>query len=211
MLKTKVNKTHILLLILVTVTFIWSLIKPKEGYGLWTLEVLPALIIFIIIVITYRKFRLTTLSYVILALLLILTFIGGHYSYSQVPLFNWIKDDFNFERNHYDRFGHFLKGLVVIVINELLLRKTPLMKGKITSFIAICISLAFSALYEIIEWISTTIKIGEGGKTTNDFLGMQGDKWDAQWDMALLLAGSILAILFLSKYHYKKLTHLSDS
>jgi putative membrane protein len=189
--------------------FIWSLIKPKEGYGIWALEVLPSLIIIIIIVIAYSKFKFTTLSYFIITLLSVLTLIGGHYSYSEVPLFNWIRDHFHLERNHYDRFGHFLKGLIVIPIKELLVRKTLLEKGKLVSIIAICISLAISAFYEIVEWLSTKIKIGI--KKSNDFLGMQGDQWDAQWDMALLLTGSILAVLFLSKYHNRKLSSLKDN
>jgi putative membrane protein len=207
--KTKVNKTHIIFLVIFIAILIWSLIKPKEGYGIWAVEVLPSLIINMIIVITYQKFRFTTLSYFIITLLSMLTLIGGHYSYSQVPIFDWIKDTFHFERNHYDRFGHFLKGLIVIVIKELLVRKTPLVKGKIVSIIAICISLAISAIYEIVEWLSTRIKFGN--KKSNDFLGMQGDQWDPQWDMALLLIGSILAVLFLSKYHNNKLSNLKDN
>lgn len=185
------------------IVLIWSLIKPGEGYMVWLMEVLPSVIVLIFLILIYNKFRLTTLSYVIITLLAILTFIGGHYSYSKVPLFNWLKDYFDLQRNHYDRFGHFLKGLMVIVIMEVLLRKTTLLKSKTTTFIAICITLSIGALYEIIEWAS--IKIAKGGKATKDFLGMQGDIWDAQWDMSLLLVGSILAILFFAKLLYKRL------
>jgi putative membrane protein len=189
------------LLFIVMVVLIWSLIKPGEGYLVWLMEVLPSIIVLIFLISIYNKFRLTTLSYVIITILVILTFIGGHYSYSKVPFFNWIKDYFDLQRNHYDRFGHFLKGLMVIVIIEVLLKKTTLLKSKTTTFIALCITLAIGAFYEIIEWASTSI--AKGGKATKDFLGMQGDIWDAQWDMFLLLVGSILAVLFFTKLLYK--------
>jgi putative membrane protein len=199
----KINRSiHLFLLFVVILFLIWSLIKPVEGYMVWLVEVLPSVIVLIFLASTYNKFRLTTVSYAIITLLVILTFIGGHYSYSKVPLFSWIKDYFDLQRNHYDRFGHFLKGSIVIVIIEILLRKTALSKSKTTNFIALCITLAIGAFYEIIEWASA--KIGREGKVTKDFLGMQGDVWDAQWDLAFLLAGSILSI-FLTKILYKEL------
>ncbi|MHC0037016.1 DUF2238 domain-containing protein [Pseudoneobacillus sp. C159] len=193
--------SHLFLLFLFLGFLIWSLIKPEKGYIVWLLESLPAITVFFIVIFTYHKFRLTTLSYAIITLLSILTFIGGHYSYSKVPLFNWIRDHYDLSRNHYDRFGHFLKGLMVIVIRELLIRKTTLTISKITTFIALCITLSIGALYEIIEWGST--KIAGGTNATKDFMGMQGDKWDAQWDMTFLLIGSILAALLFTKLHNK--------
>ncbi|CAM3854569.1 DUF2238 domain-containing protein [Mesobacillus thioparans] len=200
--KMNSSSMHFLLLLVVLLVFIWSLIKPEEGYGVWFVEVLPSVLLLIFLLSTYNRFHLTTVSYVIITFLVILTFVGGHYSYSKVPLFTWIKDYFDLQRNHYDRFGHFLKGSIVIVIIEILLRKTALTKSKTTNFIALCITLAIGAFYEIIEWASA--KIGKEGKVTKDFLGMQGDIWDAQWDMALLLVGSILS-LFIIKLLYKEL------
>ncbi|MEH7113271.1 DUF2238 domain-containing protein [Neobacillus niacini] len=166
------------------------------------MEISPSVLVLLFLIARYNHFRFTTVSYVIIALLVILTFIGGHYSYAKVPLFTWIKDYFDLKRNDYDRFGHFLKGLMVIVIIELLVRKTALLKSKTTNFIAVCIVLAIGALYEIIEWLST--KLGHEGKSTKDFLGMQGDIWDSQKDMALLLVGSILSLFFI-KILYKGL------
>ena len=198
----KGSSIHFFLLFVVTLVLIWSLIKPEEGYGVLLMEISPSVLVLIFLITRYNQFRLTTVSYVIITLLVILTFIGGHYSYAKVPLFTWIKDYFDLKRNNYDRFGHFLKGLMVIVIIELLLRKTVLVKSKTTNFIAVCITLAIGALYEIIEWVST--KIGKEGKATKDFLGMQGDIWDAQKDMALLLVGSILS-LFFTKILYEEL------
>ncbi|PKG24264.1 DUF2238 domain-containing protein [Niallia nealsonii] len=207
MSRKKGSSIHFFILFVVMLALIWSLIKPEEGYIVWLMEILPSVLVLIFLISRYNHFRLTTVSYVIITLLVILTFIGGHYSYSKVPLFTWIKDYFDLQRNHYDRFGHFLKGLMVIVIIEILLRKTVLLKSKTTNFIALCITLAIGAFYEIIEWAST--KIGKEGKATNDFLGMQGDIWDAQWDMALLLVGSILS-LFFTKILYKGLEKLRE-
>jgi putative membrane protein len=191
-------RIHLLLLLLVTVVFIWSLIKPK-GYMIWTMEVLPIVVLLIIVIATYNKFRLTTLSYIIIAILSIAMFIGAHYTYSKVPLFNWIKDHYDLNRNHYDRFGHFLKGLFTIVYREILIRRTPLTKGAWLNAVTLSFALAFGALYEIIEWLASIIS--KGGKASKEFLGTQGDFWDAQWDMSLTLIGSIIVLLTLSKLH----------
>ncbi|MFJ8460497.1 DUF2238 domain-containing protein [Lysinibacillus xylanilyticus] len=200
--KDKHWKIHVTLLLIVVIIFVWSVIKPAT-YLDWLAEVSPAVVAIIIVVAIYNKFRFTTFSYVIIALLSILTFIGGHYTYAEVPLFNWIKEEFHLQRNNYDRFGHFLKGLMAIVIREILIRKTPLTKGAWLTGITISIMLAIAALYEIIEWLST--KVSKGGKGAKDFLGMQGDRWDAQWDMFLALIGTILTLLLFTKFHDKLL------
>lgn len=199
MIKNKSTRIHLFLLLVVAAVFIWSVIKPTGGYLSWASEAIPAIVGLIIVILTYNKFRLTTLSYIIISILSIVMLVGGHYTYSKVPLFNWIKDIFDLNRNHYDRFGHLLKGMLTIVIREILLRKTPLTKGSWLFFIIISISLAIAVIYEIIEWLY--VKITKGGKASETFLGMQGDQWDAQWDMALALVGSILALVFLSKLH----------
>ena len=196
---------HFSLLVFVLIVFIWSVIKPTD-YLSWVAEVIPAVVVIIIVIATYNKFRLTTLSYIAIAILSVLTFIGGHYTYSEVPLFNWIKEEFDLNRNNYDRLGHFMKGLAAIVVREILIRKTPLTRGAWLFGITTSIMLAIAALYEIIEWLSTKISIGK--KVSKDFLGMQGDKWDAQWDMSLALVGSILALVIFSKLHDKLLKKL---
>ncbi|MBT2737016.1 DUF2238 domain-containing protein [Bacillus sp. ISL-7] len=189
---------HLLLILIVIAVFSWSIYKPA-GYLIWAMEVLPAIVICMIVVITYNKFRLTSLSYIIIAILSILTFIGGHYTYAKVPLFTWIKDYFELNRNHYDRFGHFLKGLFAIVIREILIRKRVTKKGPWLISVILSFSLAIGAMYEIIEWLST--KLTKNRKTSTEFLGAQGDIWDAQWDMLLTFIGSIFALLILSKVH----------
>lgn len=205
MSKDNHRKIHVILLLIVLIIFVWSVIKPVS-YLDWLAEVSPAVIAIIIVVAIYNKFRFTTFSYFIIALLSILTFIGGHYTYSEVPLFNWIKEEFHLKRNDYDRFGHFLKGLMAIVIREILIRKTPLVKGAWLTGISISILLAIAALYEIIEWLSTKVSKGSGG--AKNFVGMQGDRWDAQWDMLWAFLGTILALLLFTKLHDKLLKKL---
>jgi putative membrane protein len=196
------RKIHLFLLLVIVAVFIWSAIKPAS-YLTWALEVSPAVVGLIIVIAVYNKFRFTTPSYVIMTILAIIMFVGGHYIYSKVPLFDWIKDAYDLKRNHYDRFGHLLKGLFAIVLREILLRKTPLTKGPWLFTIVISMSLAISALYEIIEWLVS--KISKGGEASKNFLGIQGDIWDTQWDMLCSLIGSIAALLILSKLHDKLL------
>lgn len=203
----KDKKIHVILLLIVIIIFLWSVIKPAS-YLDWLAEVSPAVVAIIFVTVLYNKFRLTTFSYCIIAFLSILTFIGGHYTYSEVPLFNWIKEEFHLQRNNYDRFGHFFKGLMAIVIREILIRKTPLTKGAWLSGITFSIMLAIAATYEIIEWLST--KIFKGSKGSKDFVGMQGDRWDAQWDMFLALIGTLLTLLLFTKLHDKLLKNLKD-
>jgi len=194
----KNKRVHLVLLIIVIIVFIWSAIKPVSYYS-WVLEVAPAVASIAIVLILYNKFRLTTLSYSIIAFVTILMFIGGHYIYSNVPLFDWLKDTWDLKRNHYDRFGHFMKGLIAIVIREILLRKTLLYKGGWLNGIVISIVLAIASLYEIVEWLFAMLT--KGGRASKDFLGTQGDIWDTQWDMVLSFAGSIIAIILLTKMH----------
>ncbi len=206
MLESNQKKVHFFLLLIVSAVFIWSVIRPS-GYIIWVLEVLPATVGCIVVLVVYHKFKFTNLSYVIIAILSILTLIGGHYTYDDVPLFNWIKDTFDLSRNHYDRFGHFSKGFIAIVIREILIRKTSLKKNWLV-WVTLSISLSISALYEIIVWIYSAIR--SGNKEAKQFVGMQGDIWDAQWDMSLTLIGSIIALLVLSKCHNKYLTAFRD-
>jgi putative membrane protein len=192
------KRVHLVLLIIVIIVFIWSAIKPVSYYS-WVLEVSPAVASIAVVLILYKKFRLTTLSYTIIAFVTILMFIGGHYIYSNVPLFDWLKDTWDLKRNHYDRFGHLMKGLIAIVIREILLRKTLLYKGGWLNGIVISMVLAIASLYEIVEWLFAMMT--KGGRASKDFLGTQGDIWDTQWDMILSFAGSIIALILLTKLH----------
>ncbi|MBI2000166.1 MAG: DUF2238 domain-containing protein [candidate division NC10 bacterium] len=186
--------------------FMWSGIHPRE-VGAWWLEVMPVIIGVPILVATYRRFPLTPLAYVLIWLHAIILTIGGHYTYAQVPLFNWIRDTFNLYRNHYDRVGHFAQGFVpAIIAREVLLRTSPLRPGKWLFFLVCCVSLAISASYELVEWWAALLTSPETGTA---FLGTQGDVWDTQWDMTLALVGAILSQLSLGRLHDIQLNRLA--
>ena len=190
----------ITLIIIFFAVLVWSVIDPKRLLT-WFLEVVPALIGFVVLVMTYRRFPLTSLLYVLITIHAIILMIGGHYTYAHVPLFDWIRDTFGFSRNHYDRVGHFAQGFVpAMIAREVLIRTSPLKEGKWLFFVVVCICLSISAMYELIEWQYAVIK---GGESADEFLGSQGDIWDTQSDMALALVASITALLLLSKWHDK--------
>lgn len=158
-----------------------------------------------VLIATYRSFPLTALLYRLLLIHAIILMIGGHYTYARVPAGFWIQEIFNLGRNHYDRLGHFAQGFIpAILAREILLKRSPLVPGKWLFFIAVSICLAFSALYELIEWCTAMIE----GEAAEAFLGTQGDVWDTQWDMFLALIGSIMAQLILSKSHDKALKQI---
>ena len=183
---------------------IWSGINPKD-YFTWILEVFPALIGFAILAYTYNKFRLTPLTYSLILIHCIILMVGGHYTYAEVPLFNWIRDFFSLGRNNYDKLGHLAQGFIpAIVAREILLRlKVVAGKGWL-AFIVVCICLAISAFYELVEWWTALLS----GASAEAFLGTQGYIWDTQSDMALALVGSVLALLLLSKLHDTQLLNI---
>jgi putative membrane protein len=176
---------------------IWSGINPKD-YFTWFLEVFPALIGLFIMAVTYNKFRLTPLTYILILIHCIILMVGGHYTYAEVPLFNWIRDTFDMTRNNYDKIGHLAQGFIPAVIaREILLRLEIVIKKGWLSFIIICICMAISAFYELVEWWAALLS----GQAAESFLGTQGYIWDTQSDMALALLGAILSLLLLSKIH----------
>ena len=180
---------------------IWSGINPKD-YFTWLLEVLPALIGLIILAVTYNKFRLTPLAYILILVHCIILMVGGHYTYAEVPLFNWIRDTFDMARNNYDKIGHLAQGFIpAIVAREILIRKKVILLKGWTNFIVICICLAISAFYELIEWWAALMS----GEAAEAFLGTQGYVWDTQSDMGLALLGAIASLLLLSKLHDKQM------
>ena len=191
-----------ILSIVVGIVLIWSLINPKD-YFLLFLEIVPGIIGVAVLALTYNRFKFTTIIYFFVAIHFIILIVGGHYSYAENPLFNWIKDYFHLTRNYYDRLGHFAQGFFpALIIREVYLRKTKLEKGKMLFFTVICIVLAISASYELFEWgVAVTSAPGTG----NAFLGTQGDIWDTQWDMFTALIGGLLSLLLFSKYHDKLL------
>jgi len=204
--KTPDTKLHLALLISFLVLLVWSVIKPHDLFT-WFLETAPAMIALAILVATHRRFRLSNLAYVLIWIHAIILLVGGHYTYAEVPLFNWIRDAFNLSRNHYDRVGHFAQGFVpAIIAREVLLRKSPLEAGKLLAFIVISICLAISATYELIEF-GVSMATGSAGDA---FLGTQGDVWDTQKDMLMCLIGAVTALVTLSGLHNRSLQRLPD-
>jgi putative membrane protein len=178
--------------------FAWSAIGPHD-YFTWFLEVVPAVIVFAVMLGTHRRFPLTPLLYWWVGLHACVLMVGGHYTYAEVPLFS------GDGRNNYDKVGHFMQGFVpALAAREILLRRSPLQRGKWLAFIVSCICLAISACYELIEWWVAELS----GESAEAFLGTQGYVWDTQSDMLLALLGSISALLLLAKQHDRQLERL---
>ena len=191
----------ILWIVIYGAVLIWSGIHPKDQ-PTWLLEVAPALIAVVVMAFTYRSFRLTPLLYGLILVHSIILMIGGHYTYAEVPFFDHL---FGATRNNYDKVGHFVQGFVpALVAREILLRKSVVNGRGWLGFIVVCICLAISAFYELIEWW-VAVAIGQGA---NAFLGTQGYIWDTQSDMAFALLGAICAVLFLSRLHDRQLARL---
>ena len=183
--------------IAVLVALVFSGIKPYDR-ATWWMEVAPVLIAAPILAVTYRHFPLTTLLYCLIAIHALVLILGGAYTYARVPLGFWLQDWFGFERNPYDRIGHFMQGFVpVILAREILLRTHSVRTKKMAAFLSVCVALAFSAFYELLEWWAA-LALGQGA---HEFLGTQGDPWDTQADMFLALIGAASALVLLSRIH----------
>jgi putative membrane protein len=186
------------------VGLVWSGIRPFDRLT-WWLEVAPVIVVVPLLGFTLRRFPLTGLVYVLIAVHAAILMLGGAYTYANVPLGFWLQDVFDFARNPYDRIGHVAQGFVpAIVAREILLRRTPLRRGGWLFTIVCAICLAISACYEFIEWWAALI----GGGSAEQFLGTQGDVWDTQWDMFLALCGAITAQLVLARLHDRGLARL---
>jgi len=185
------------LLVLAGLALLGSGIRPFDR-ATWWLEVAPIAIGAPILVATFGRYRLSPLLYRLLFLHALILMLGGHYSYARVPAGFWVQDWLDLSRNHYDRLGHLAQGFVpAILVREILLRSSPLGRGRWLSFLVVCVCLAFSAFYELIEWWAASI----GGTASDAFLGTQGDVWDTQWDMFLALVGAVTALLVLGRVH----------
>jgi len=183
---------------------IWSGINPKD-YLTWMLEIAPAIAAFIVLMATRRRFPLTDLAYSLILFLSLILMIGGHYTYAEVPPFEWIKEAFHQDRNNFDKLGHFAQGFVpAIVAREIIIRNQVLKNGNWLNFFVICICLAISAFYELIEWWVAIIS----KEAAESFLGTQGYVWDTQSDMALALLGAMVALVTLRQIHDRQLSEL---
>jgi putative membrane protein len=200
-------RSHLALLATVVAVILWSGWRPHDRFT-WWLEVTPGMVGLAILLATYRRFRFTTLCYTLIALHICVLCVGGHYTYARVPLFDWLRPVFGWQRNNYDRLGHLMQGFVpAMIAREVLLRLGVLSRKKWLPFLVVSICLGISAFYELIEWWTALLS----GGAANDFLGTQGDVWDTQSDMCLALVGAISALVLLSAIHDRALRHLNQT
>ncbi|MFD2915225.1 DUF2238 domain-containing protein [Psychroserpens luteus] len=193
------------LLGLIVLLLIWSAIDPFE-YFTWFLEVSPAVIGVLVLIFTFKKFRFTNFVYVLIFFHCAILIIGGHYTYAEVPLFDWLQETFNHTRNNYDKVGHFAQGFVpAMIARELLIRKKVVNSKSWLNFIVVCIAMAISVTYEFIEW-AVSLGTGEGG---DSFLGTQGYIWDTQSDMLYATIGAVLALIIFGKHHTSEIEKLN--
>ena len=184
---------------------VWSAINPHDRLT-WILEVAPAIIGLVILAATRRKFPLTPLLYVLILIHAIVLMVGGHYTYAQEPFFEWLKTAAGFERNNFDKLGHFLQGFVpAIIAREVLIRHHVVAHAGWRNFLIVCVCLAFSAFYELIEWVAALLS----EEAAESFLGTQGYVWDTQSDMAFALTGAIAALFLLGRLHDRQLSKLT--
>ncbi len=188
-------------------TLVWSGVNPRD-YPTWVLEVAPAVIAFIVLALTYNRFRLTPLAYWLVLAHCIVLMVGGHYTYAEVPLFDAVKPLFGWERNNYDKLGHFMQGFVpALVAREVLIRKQVVSTAAWRNFFITCFCLAVSAFYELIEWWVALL----AGASSQAFLATQGYEWDTQADMAWALLGAVTALVLLGRMHDRQLRALPGS
>lgn len=183
---------------------VWSAIEPKD-FSIWLLEVLPALIGAGVLVVTRRRFPLTPLLYGLILIHSLILMQGGHYTYAEEPFFAWLAEVFAWPRNNYDKLGHFAQGFIpAMVAREIFLRKAIISGRGWLNFLVVCVCLAISAFYELLEWLVAELS----GTAADAFLATQGYVWDTQSDMGLALLGAILALLLLTKIHDRQLAAL---
>ena len=194
-------------LLLTLAVLAWSGVDPRDRFT-WFLEVAPVLIALPLLALTGRAFPFTPMLYWLMAVHGVILMVGGHYTYAEMPLFNWLRDTFELSRNHYDRVGHVAQGFIpALVAREILLRRSPLGPGKWLFFLVTSVCLAFSAFYEMIEWWVAEAS----GDEAVAFLATQGDVWDTQWDMFLALLGAVSSQSLLGRWHDRQLARLKES
>ncbi|MFC9398595.1 DUF2238 domain-containing protein [Streptomyces sp. NPDC057027] len=172
----------------------------------WALETVWVMLGLPLVILLRKRFPLSGLLCVLLAAHATVLIVGGHYTYAEVPAGDWVRDWFGLERNPYDRFGHLMQGFVpAILVRELLVRTSPLRGSRWLAPLTVCACLAFSAVFEMLEWLAAVT----GGQAADAFLATQGDVWDTQWDMFCALIGATCSLLLLSRLHDRALTRLA--
>lgn len=193
------------LLVVICAATLWA---PPAGRTSWWLEVGPGLIEVAILIATFRRSPLSHLVYVTVFVHVLVLIYGGYYTYALTPLGNWAKDAFGLARNHYDRVGHVALGVFpVFLAREVLLRTSPLGRGKWLACLSVSLVFSFAAFWELLEWWVTLLVASDVGQA---FLGSQGDVWDAQWDMLLALLGAGVALALGSRLHDRSLARVPE-
>lgn len=207
--ESKLNGTRtptlIALATLVMIVLAYSAVHPYDRTT-WALEVTPVLVVLPMLVATYRRFPLTTLLYLCIAAHALVLIAGGAYSYARVPLGFDLAQLLGIARNPYDKIGHFLQGFVpALAAREILIRRNDVASRRMLVFLVVCVVLAISASYELVEWLAAQIL----GQSADEFLGTQGDPWDTQSDMLMALIGAVSALLLLSRVHDRQIARIA--
>ncbi len=202
------NKKYLIfLIILFFLILIWSGVNPKD-YFTWFLEVIPGAAGFIILALTYKRFRFTGLIYTLILIQCLVLFAGGKYTYAENPLFEYIKSAFDLGRNNYDKLGHFFQGFVpVMIAREIIIRKNIVANNKWLPFFLLSIVMFISSIYELIEWLMSLLT----GEAADAFLGTQGYVWDTQSDMLFAFIGGISALVIFSRVHDRLIKKIYES
>lgn len=201
------NKWSIAWITIFGAVLVWSGIEPFDRVT-WILEVLPAVLGLAALAFTRNSFPLTPLLYGLILFHCVVLMVGGHYTYAEVPFFDWLSDVFGWDRNNYDKLGHFTQGFVpVLIAREIVLRKNVIRGKAWSNFFVVCFALAFSAFYELIEWWVALVS----GENAEAFLGTQGYVWDTQSDMFWCLGGAILAVALLSRLQDRQIARIRGS
>lgn len=194
------------LLVIVAAVLVWSWIGAVDRMT-WWLEAFPALIALPLLGITYRRFPLTRLAYLLVAVHVCILLVGAHYTYERVPLFNWLRDAMHLQRNDYDKVGHLAQGFIpAILAREVLIRQRVISNRRWLVFIVMCICMAISACYELLEWAVALLE----GSNADAFLGTQGDPFDTQSDMFCALIGAGVSQLLLTKVHDREIERIAS-
>jgi putative membrane protein len=195
------TRWHLALLLTFLLILVWSGWHPLDRF-VWFLEVFPAIVGALVLVAIYPRTRLTMLVYCLIWLHALVLMLGGHWTYAEMPVFNWLRDEFGLARNNYDRLGHVMQGAVpALIAREILLRNAVVNGRGWLFFMVTCICLALSATYELVEWRVAV----SSGTAADAFLATQGDVWDTQWDMFMALCGAMVAQVVLAPWHERQL------
>ena len=203
-MNSRISPLHLALLAATFLVFAWSGWRPFDRLT-WWLETAPGIVGVILLIATYSRFRFTTLVYTLIALHVMLLCVGGHYTYARVPLFAWLEPLFGWQRNQFDRLGHFAQGFVpALIARELFIRQRVVTSSGWRFSIIVLICMGISALYELLEWVAAVI----GGSASDSFLGTQGDVWDTQKDMCMALIGAVCALVLMSLWQDRQMRNL---